>query len=45
MPAAFMTGAILAAIALVSLLIGKGVFGVSPAPWCCWPRASCSASW
>jgi phosphatidate cytidylyltransferase len=27
-PAAFMTGAILAAIALVSLLIGKGVFGV-----------------
>ena len=27
-PAAFMTGAILVAIALVSLLIGKGVFGV-----------------
>jgi phosphatidate cytidylyltransferase len=27
-PAAFMTGAVLAAIALISLLIGKGVFGV-----------------
>ena len=45
-PAAFLTGGILAIAALAALLIGDWLFGLlAGAPSCCWPRASCSASW